>query len=242
VARSSTSFTIGNKAAARLTQETFDLIVNTVAQTGRISVAAGRACVGLTTVRDWLRKGRTEKAEPIFVELADAVERARAEYLALAAKRLGQLAQGGTLMLPKYDKQNRLIRDENDDLVFEERFFPPDVRALTHILDRIDPMPNLEPEPAPGAGPLLELTDAEQIAEAAEYFDLFSETIRTMIELGYPVSRLYGNARAQTAIETSAVQAPQPAAEPAKVESAEETPLESETPTEPRRPKFEDAF
>jgi hypothetical protein len=53
MARSSTSFTIGNKAAARLTQETFDLIVNPVAQTGRISVAAGRACVGLTTVRDW---------------------------------------------------------------------------------------------------------------------------------------------------------------------------------------------
>jgi hypothetical protein len=233
MARNTQTFQIENRVGLKLTPELSELFINTVKQTGRISIAAGRCCVGQSTVRDWLRKGRLEKAEPIFKEFADAVEKARSEFLAVAARRLAQLAIGGTLDLPAYDKQNRLIRDANDEIVFEPRYFPPNPQALMHVLDRIDPMPNLEPQ-QPGMPMAAEMTDAEQLAEAAKHYDFFSEVFRTMVELGHPVQRLLG----QNAI-TTAVPAP---AEPAKVESAEGTPLEPETPTEPGRPKFEDAF
>ena len=80
---------------------------------------------------------------------------------------MGQLAIGGTLMLPKFDKQNRLIRDEDDEIVWEERFFPPNVNALAHVLDRIDPSPNLEPEQPGLLAPPPEQTDAEAIGSVA---------------------------------------------------------------------------
>ena len=140
--------------------------------TGRISVAAGRCDIGLTTVRDWLRKGRAENAEPAYRSFATDVGKARADFLALAARRLAQLAVGGTLDLPKYDKQNNLIRDANDEIVYEEKFFPPNPNALMHILDRIDPEPNGSPQPDLPMVP--ELTDAEAIAESCDVLGPFS--------------------------------------------------------------------
>src|SRR5580704_7086427 len=109
MARNLRTFEIGNRAARaglKLTPEIHELFIATIRQTGRISIAAGRCCVSPTTVRDWLRKGRIEKAEPLFKTFADDVEKSRAEYLAIAARRMGQLAIGGTLTLPKYDKLN----------------------------------------------------------------------------------------------------------------------------------------
>jgi hypothetical protein len=237
MARNTQTFQIENRVGLKLTPELSELFINTVKQTGRISIAAGRCCVGQSTVRDWLRKGRLEKAEPIFKEFADAVEKARSEFLALAAKRLAQLAIGGTLDLPAYDKQNRLIRDANDEIIFEPRYFPPNPNALMHILDRIDPMPNLEPQ-QPGIPMAPELTDAEQLAEAAKHYDFFSEVVRTMVELGHPVERLLG--QSAQPIETTAAPAPAEA-EPVKEDVAASDVLKPETPAEPGRPKF-DAF
>jgi hypothetical protein len=64
MARNSQTFEIGNHAARaglKLTPEIHELFVNTVRQTGRLSIAAGRCCVSPTTVRSWLRQGRAEK-------------------------------------------------------------------------------------------------------------------------------------------------------------------------------------
>ena len=94
----------------------------------------------------------------------------------------------------------------------------PNPQALMYLLDRVDPQPRAPEPEAPHSG-APELTDAEQAAEAARHYDLFAEVFRTMRELGYPgLDRLLDNVRAETVIETSAVQVPQPAAEraPAK--------------------------
>jgi hypothetical protein len=98
---------------------------------------------------------------------------------------MGQLATGGSLMLPKFDRMNNPIRDENGEIVLEEKFFPPDQRALAHILDRLDPEPNLEPQQPEIPGPA-DLTSAEAIAEAAKYFDLYRAGVQILIDLGCP--------------------------------------------------------
>lgn len=194
------TFESGNRAGLKLTPELSDLFVNTVKQTGRISIAAGRACVGTSTVRGWLRKGREENAEPIYREFADAVEKARAEFLAVAARRMGQMAIGGVLTLPKYDKANQLSRGADGEIEWEERYFPPNVNALAHVLDRIDPQPNLEPQ-QPGVPTPSEMSQEEQVARAAQHYDLWRESIRIMLELGVPMPQL---ALPAAAIETTA--------------------------------------
>jgi len=46
---------------------------------------------------------------------ADAVEKARAEYLTLAVSRLNKLAVGGIVPLPAYDKEGNPIRKHASD-------------------------------------------------------------------------------------------------------------------------------
>ena len=181
--RTITTFEGGNKFGLKLTPELAELFLATLRQTGRLSVSAGRCCVGPRTVRTWLAKGREENAEEPYKSFADDVERTRAEFLAVAARRMGQLAIGGTLTLPKYDKTNQLVRDADGEIEWEERYFPPNVNALAHVLDRIDPEPNLQPQQPELLG-APEQRDAEALAEAAQLFDLFSQSFKVMVELG----------------------------------------------------------
>ena len=51
------------------------------------------------------------EAEGPFHDLAEAIERAKADFVVTAARRLNQLAIGGSIMLPAFDKQNNPIRD-----------------------------------------------------------------------------------------------------------------------------------
>ena len=204
VARNSQTFEVGNRTGSKLTPELSLLFIDTLRMTGRISVAAGRCDIGLTTVRDWLRKGRAENADPAYREFATDVGKARAEFLALAARRLAQLAVGGTMELPKYDKQNNIIRDANGDIAYEEKFFPPNPNALMHILDRIDPEPNGTPGPDLPMAP--ELTDAEAVAEASAHFDLLRGGIQVLLDLGVPIGAILGESRKELEgpIETTA--------------------------------------
>ena len=232
MARNLQTFESGNRVGLKLTPELAELFINTVRQTGRISIAAGRCAIGTQTARDWLRKGRREDAEPIYKEFADSVEKARAEFLALAAKRLAQLAIGGTIDLPAYDKQNRLIRDANDEIIFEPRYFPPNPNALMHILDRIDPEPNLAP-PTPEVFGAPALSEEAQMSRALANYALTKQALQIFVDLGVDISALpqtqwcAGLEAEMLAIETTATAAP---AETAKesVVSADANP-----PTEP---------
>jgi hypothetical protein len=123
---------------------------------------------------------------------------------------MGQLAIGGTLTLPKYDKLNNLIRDKDGEIIWEEKYFPPDQRALAHVLDRIDPQPNLEPQLPVLPEAAAEFTDAEAIEEAAKYFDLYRAGIQILVDLGVPLPQIKGPRN----IETTATHPDEPAKPP----------------------------
>jgi hypothetical protein len=257
MARSTTTFDSGNRVGQKLTPETHELFVNTLRVTGRLSVAAARCCIGGTTAREWLRRGAREESG-IYREFLDACETARAEFLVLASRRLSQLAVGGVVQLPAYDKKTGApLRNHREDcpaipsancgceLIVTERVLLPNAQALMFQLDRSDPQPNLEtPQPDVPVPP--ELTDAEAIAEAGRYYDLFAEAFRLMNELGMLMLAAWKT------IEASSTKVE---AEPAKeitvarddsdpTEQASPETRATETPTEPEpgRPKFEDAF
>lgn len=237
--RSVTSFESGNGVGLKLTPEVSELFLATIRQTGRLSIAAGRCCVGARTVRGWLQKGREESAEPIYKEFADAVEKARAEFLAVAARRMGQMAIGGVLTLPKYDKLNQLVRDENGEIEFEERYFPPNVNALAHVLDRIDPEPNLQP-PGPEVPELPKPTEEERRRQAIADYELVRQALTILEELGQPLAVSLAGSDIETTATTVAEYMPPlpagietidvtPAAEPEAAKESESAPTPSAT-------------
>ena len=125
----------------------------------------------------------------------------------------------------------------------EERYFPPNVNALAHVLDRIDPMPNPEP-PAPDVPEPPELSDEAQVAQGLANYALIKEAIGILVDLGVPrdqipeaqhVDEFEARMRA-SAIETTSTAAPaepEPAsdvtqAEPATLtDPAKSDPIES---------------
>ncbi len=170
---------------------------------------------------------------------------------------MGQLAIGGVLNLPKYDKTNQLVRDADGEIEWEERYFPPNVNALAHVLDRIDPSPNLEPQSGPGQFEHPALSDEAQVARGLANYALTKQALEILVALGADISTIpqaqwcadFEREMLTPAIEATASPAPdEPAkeSEPAPTPSATTiaTTIEPATATEPEpgRPKFEDAF
>ena len=264
MARNEMTFTPGNTTASKLTPELHDLFVNTIRITGRISIASGRCAIGVNTARHWMAKGRLEEEGP-YHDFCNAVEKAKAEFLLLASKRLNQLALGGRVEMPAWDKNGNPVRDHRPDcaaipgvpcgcpLVLVEKVLLPESRILMWQCDRIDPQPH-EPEADVPPGPP-ELSEEDRRAKARAHYELTREALLILESLGQPLSVTLGD----DSIETTAKVAefmpalppePQtidvtPADEPAKEsEPAPTTSAATETPTEPEpgRPKFEDAF
>ncbi len=214
-----TTFDSGNRAGLKLTPELHRQFVTIVAQTGRISVASGKCGLGVSTARHWMSRGRNEESGP-YREFLDDVERARSDFLLLANRRLNQMATGGLIRMPAFDKSGSPIRNHREgcdmepgcgcELVFIEKVMMPDSRILMWQVDRIDPLPN--GDAAGGDVPLApELDRAEQIAAAAQYFDLFRAGIQTLLELGVPLPQIAGPA---PAVETTTTPVAQPANQP----------------------------
>jgi len=136
------------------------------------------------------------RPDEIFREFADGVSKARSEFLLLASRRLNQLAVGGLITLPAYDKTGSPIRKHEKDcaaigpcqceLVMVEKVLLPNPNVLMWQVDRVDPQPR-EPEPEAPHSSAAELSTAEQIAEASKYFDLFRAGIQTLLDLGVPL-------------------------------------------------------
>src|SRR5580704_3965326 len=91
--------TVG-RAQLTLTPELATLFVNTVAITGRVSIACERVNVPRRTANGWLSKGREPDAEAIYANFSAAVAKAKADYLMLASRTLSKLAVGGLITLP----------------------------------------------------------------------------------------------------------------------------------------------
>jgi hypothetical protein len=190
--RNLTTFDSGNRAGLKLTPELHRQFVTIVAQTGRISVASGKCGLGVSTARHWMSRGRNEESGP-YREFLDAVEAARSDFLLLANRRLNQMATGGLIRLPAFDKSGSPIRNHREgcdmeagcgcELKIVEKVMMPDSRILMWQVDRIDPNPNGDPQQPEVPGPP-ELTDPEKIAEAGKYFNLFRQGIQILIDLG----------------------------------------------------------
>lgn len=185
MARNEKSFADGNTRALRLTEELRDLFVATMRMTGRTTICAQRCGISNTTAKDWIRRGRAEDADEIFRDFTAAVDKARSEFLLTAAGRLKQLALGGLIELPCYDRANNLVRDKDGNMIFSEKFFPPDVRALTFILDRCDPQSRENEADAP-EGPAL-ISDEDRRAQARAHYELTREALLILESLGQPL-------------------------------------------------------
>lgn len=114
-----------------------------------------------------------------------------------------------------------MIRDADGQIVLEEKFFPPNPNALMHILDRIDPQPNLEPAAeVPGASE--ELSPEAQRAQLLAHIGIAVGGIQVLVDLGVPreqiplalaVDRMQAQLDAG-AIETTATKVDQAEPEP----------------------------
>ena len=199
MARNEMTFAVGNTTAAKLTPELHDLFVNTVRITGRISVAAGRCAIAVSTARAWMAKGRLEE-EGAYHDFVNAVEKAKAEFLLLASKRLNQLALGGRVEMPAWDKNGNPVRDHREDcaaipgipcgcpLVLVEKVLLPESRVLMWQIDRCDPQPSA---PEDGAQfEQAERSDEERVTRGLANYALVKEALKILSELGADISTI----------------------------------------------------
>lgn len=135
----------------KLTQELLTRIVETLRLTANMSVAAARAGVEKHTLYKWRSRGSAESDDSdIYQRLCLQTETARAEFILESAATFHTYSKGGLIVEPKrrvvYDNVGRphelreLERDENDKIVEEEHFTPPDLKQLAWELSRIDPV------------------------------------------------------------------------------------------------------
>jgi hypothetical protein len=209
MARNEMTFTDGNANATKLTQELHDLFVNTIRITGRVTIAAGRCAIGVNTARRWMARGRLEE-QGSYHDFVVAVEKAKAEFLLLASKRLNQLALGGRVEMPAWDKNGNPVRDHREDcaaipgvpcgcpLVLVEKVLLPESRILMWQCDRIDPQPH-EPEADIPPGPPA-LSEEDRVARARADYSLLREALQILEEIGQPLSVSLGD----DSIETTA--------------------------------------
>jgi hypothetical protein len=149
--RNLTTFDSGNRAGLKLAPQLHQQFVQIVQQTGRISVVSGKCGLGVSTARHWMSRGRNEESGP-YREFLDDVERARSDFLLLANRRLNQMATGGLIRLPAFDKSGSPIPNHREgcgaepgcgsELKILEKVMMPDSRILMWQVDRIDPLPN----------------------------------------------------------------------------------------------------
>ena len=211
VARNLQTFESGNRAGSKLTPELHEQFVSIVAQTGRISVASGKCGLGSATARHWMARGRQEESGP-YREFLDAIERARSDFLLHANRRLNQLAVGGLVRMPAFDKAGNPIRNHKPkcgaapgypcecELVIVEKVLMPNPNVLMWQVDRLDPSPNGEPMPDLPEHPAL--TDDQRLAKATVHFDLIVDALKIMAGLGVNIAQLMPP---DATIETTAV-------------------------------------
>jgi hypothetical protein len=249
VGRNLQTFDSGNRAGLKLTPELHAQFVQIVQQTGRISVASGKCGLGVSTARHWMSRGRHEESGP-YREFLDDVERARSDFLLLANRRLNQMATGGLIRMPAFDKSGSPIRNHREgcdmepgcdcELKIVEKVMMPDSRILMWQVDRIDPNPNGETQQpdVPGAP---ELTEEEKVRQTAARIDLFRAALKIAGELEMPLPPWLD--RVQAAIEVGATKVePEPEPAPLSVDVSDKDPAPAEPDAKPKPPKVRDAF
>jgi hypothetical protein len=111
------------------TRELLDRIVANYRQTGDLTNAAIRSGISRSTCYEWKRRGEEAKTG-LLAEFAQNLLLAREEDIAVDVMRHQQVARGGVFKLPVHDKQGRVQRDENGEVLFEEVVMLPNRQAL----------------------------------------------------------------------------------------------------------------
>jgi hypothetical protein len=136
----------------RLTQETADRIVGTVADGNHITTACASAGVSRAALYSWLERGENarqaaEAGDPVdadevrFLDFLDrlALARARAEMCAVEVIQRGMA--GGFVISeePLLDVDRQPVRDDNGEILWKRQYAQPDGRLALAYLARSRP-------------------------------------------------------------------------------------------------------
>jgi len=127
---------------SKLDSETVNVFLDTLKGTGNVRTSAERACIGVTSVYRWLELGNEAKSGP-FREFRHAFMRAKGEFNAQSQIIHHRWANGGIIKEPKTKRDEKtgervVVRDGNGEIVWQERYLRPDLRALEWEIARAD--------------------------------------------------------------------------------------------------------
>jgi len=127
---------------SKLDSETVNVFLDTLKGTGNVRTSAERACIGVTSVYRWVELGNKAKSGP-FREFLNAFLRAKGDFKAQSQLTHHRWANGGIIKEPKtkLDEETGervVLRDGNGEIVWQERYMRPDLRALQWEIARTD--------------------------------------------------------------------------------------------------------
>jgi hypothetical protein len=194
---------------SKLNPQTAEEFLAKLRSSGNVAASADSAGVGIATIYHWLELGRQRRSGP-FREFLESFIRARGDYRLYRATRHHRIAIGGIERKPATIGGTSLIRrDENGEVVWEEHWREPNLRALQWEMERDEretygrlseavsqaEIPADVPEPS----------KAEMEAEAAKYVDLFYNSVKVLVDLGVPLPQI-----APPPVETTAEKVSEP--------------------------------
>jgi hypothetical protein len=190
---------------SKLNPQTAGEFLAKLCSSGNVAASADSAALGVATVYHWLELGRQRNSGP-YREFLEAYTRARGDYRLLRATRHHEIAMGGVEKKPATVEGTNIIkRDENGEVVWQEQWREPNLKALEWEMQRDEPETyGRRPEAAPQADVSESpKSRAEMQAEAAQMFDLFSGAVKILVDLGVPPSQLGLKLLEPPAVETT---------------------------------------
>jgi len=183
---------------SKLDPQTAEAFLAKLRSSGNVAASADSAGVGVATVYHWLELGRQRNSGP-YREFWEAFTRARGDYRLLRATRHHEIAIGGIEKKPVTVEGKSLIkRDENGEVVWEEHWREPNVRALEWEMERDEPETyGRRSDGAPQTDVAIEspMSKAEMRVKAAQRLDLFRGGIQVLLDLGVPFPQMVAGAR-----------------------------------------------
>ena len=180
---------------SKLNSQTAGDFLAKLRSSGNVTASADSAGVGVATIYHWLELGRQRKSGA-FREFLEAFGRARGDYRLYRAIRQHDIAIGGIEKKPATNAGTTLIkRDENGEVVWEEHWREPNVRALEWEMERDEPDiygRRSDTAPPSNISDQAPKSRAELEAEAGMYLDLFAGGVKILLDLGVPLPQIAG--------------------------------------------------
>ena len=120
------------------TPEMQALILKYFRQTGNLKNSAIRAGMSERSFYRWMERCQNAQSGPLW-RFWQEFERARADRVALLASRHYQMAIGGVIEMPVFDRFNNLVCDESGRPVTVRKFVMPNPKAMWRELTLHDP-------------------------------------------------------------------------------------------------------